>query len=230
MNLSKVFLSFFDFILPRFCTSCSKKLSLNEKAICKSCLSSIQIASVERIQSEYDRKFKNDRIIAGFYSNFVFEKDKVLQKVIHSLKYEKRFQNGTFLGEVVGKAINGMLEEWKIDFLIPIPLHPIKKAERGYNQSYYIAKGISGQTGTPVKNNLVKRARNTKSQTTMTLIERKENVDSAFSIKNKNMIIGKNILLVDDVITTGATTSECGKELIKAGANNIYAAAIAIAD
>jgi ComF family protein len=230
MNLYKAILSFLDFILPRFCASCNKKLELNEKVICEECLYSIQIAKEERIQNEYDRKFAKDKIISGFYSHFIFEKDKALQHVIHSLKYEKRFQNGIYLGEIIGKEMKQRMNEWMIDCMIPIPLHSVKKAERGYNQSFYIAKGISKVTGIPVKNNFIKRIKNTESQTTMTLIERKENVDGAFSISKKEKVVGKNILLVDDVITTGATTSECGKILIENSASRVYALSVAIAD
>jgi ComF family protein len=230
MKIDKIFSPLFDFLLPRFCSSCKRKLYVNEKIVCTECLSSIQIASDDRIHSEYERKFIKDKIISGFYSHFVFEKDKALQQLIHSLKYEKRFRNGIFLGEIVGKAAKEKLNEWRIDYLIPIPLHSIKKAERGYNQSFYIAKGISRQTGIPVKNNFLKRIKNTESQTTMTLVERKENVGNAFSLRKKDKIAGKNFLLVDDVITTGATTGECGRVLIGNSASKVYAVSVAIAD
>lgn len=222
--------SILDFFLPRFCPSCKKKLGTDEKVICRDCLSSIQVATKERIQLEYERKFAKDKFISGFYSHFIFEKEKALQQLIHSLKYEKRFQNGIFLGEIVGKAMKERMDEWIIDYLIPIPLHSIKKAERGYNQSFYISKGISKQTGIPVKQNLIKRTRNTESQTTMTLVERKENVGGAFSIRKKNNLAGKNFLLVDDVITTGATTNECAKALLENSNSKVYAVSVAIAD
>ena len=114
--------------------------------------------------------------------------------------------------------------------LLPVPLHQLKKAERGYNQSLYIAKGLSKLLKIPLGVRIFQRKRYTQSQTSMNFIERQENIKEAFNIKSDKKIKGKNILLVDDVITTGATISECGKVLLNGGANRIYAASIAIAD
>ena len=119
---------------------------------------------------------------------------------------------------------------WNFDLIVPIPLHHLKKAERGYNQSFYIAKGVRKILNIKVSDRIVKRIKYTESQTTMNISEREENIYGAFKVKLKNSISGKNILLIDDVITTGATISECGKILLEAGANRIYAASIAIAD
>ncbi len=222
--------SLFDFFLPRFCPACKTKLGVKEEVICNTCFSSIQRASRERLQFEYEKKFVRENLISGFYSHFVFEKDKALQHLIHSLKYEKRFQNGYFLGKTIANQLQPILVEWKIDLIIPVPLHPIKKANRGYNQSTYIAKGISQFTSIHYKESILKRIRNTSSQTTMTLVERKENINNAFKACKESLIQGKNLLLIDDVITTGATTTECAKVLLEAGAEKVYAASVAIAD
>ena len=117
-----------------------------------------------------------------------------------------------------------------MDLIIPIPLHQLKKAERGYNQSFYIAKGLGEILNVTASDRIVKRRKYTESQTTMTLVERQENISDAFKIRNKKIINGKVILLIDDVITTGATISECGKILLDSGAKKIFAASIAIAD
>lgn len=228
---TKLFInSVFDLILPRFCCACKIKLSSNEHTMCNCCLSKIQKASKERLKSEFDRKFLNNKIVLDFFSPFVFEKDKELQHAIHSLKYENKFPIGIFLGKTLANKIKTDRSNWNIDLIIPIPLHQLKKAERGYNQSFYIAKGIGKILKITFSDRIVKRIKYTESQTTMTLNEREENISGAFRIRNKNAINGKSILLVDDVITTGATISECGKILLEAGAKQIYAASIAIAD
>ena len=222
--------SLLDLFLPRFCCACKNKLRSNEDTMCVSCLTKIQIATEDRLKREFDRKFLNKNIVSDFFSLFVFEKDKELQHAIHSLKYENKFPVGIFLGKTLGNEIKKNRPDWIIDFIIPIPLHQLKKAERGYNQSFYIAKGLGRTTKILYSDRIVKRKKYTESQTTMTLIEREENISEAFKVRNKNAVKGKSILLVDDVITTGATISECGKILLEAGAKNIYAASVAIAD
>ncbi len=220
--------SLVDFIIPRFCPSCKSKLPSGSSYVCKDCLAKIKSPDPQRMKSEFQRKFAKSEIISDFTSRFVFEKDKELQHIIHSLKYEKKFLLGVFLGSLLGETIKNKFSDYKIDFVVPVPLHHLKKAEREFNQSLYIAKGISKKTGIRVNNRLVKRKRFTESQTTMTLSEREENIKEAFIPGKK--LNGENILLVDDVITTGSTIKECGRVLLDAGANKIYAASIAIAD
>ena len=229
MNLS-ILNPHFDFFLPRFCFACNRKLETDTVVICPDCLSKIQLADKGRMDEEYKRKFYGNGIISDFKSVFVFEKDKELQQIIHSLKYEKRFSIGLFLGKKLGETIKDNVLSWGIDLIIPVPLHHLKKAERGYNQSAYIAKGLSKELKISYNEGAVKRTRFTESQTTMTLKERQANIDGVFAVRNKNRVKGKNILLIDDVITTGSTISECGKVLLEAGANKIYAASVAIAD
>jgi ComF family protein len=228
--IKKHFTDLFDFILPRFCPGCKNKLTSSEDTVCGTCLSNIKLADPEFIKSEYQRKYASKNIISGFVSQYIFEKDKELQHIIHALKYDKKFHIGIFLGEGLGNHFKSHFQSWNINLIVPIPLHHLKKAERGFNQSYYIAKGISSQTSIAVKSNVMKRMRFTQSQTTKTLKEREENVDGAFKVRKTKDVKGKNILLVDDVMTTGATISECGRVLTEARANRIYAATVAIAD
>lgn len=229
-KIKKSTVAFIDYFLPRFCASCSAKLNLNEDAICNECLSKIELVSQGRITHEYNRKFKDHNIISDFFSLYLFEKNKELQHIIHALKYNNKFRVGIFLGELLGDALYKTRIDWQIDLIIPIPLHQLKKAERGYNQSYYIAKGINNILHKTVNGKIVRRIKYTQSQTTMNISERKENISGAFKLRNNKLNSGKNILLIDDVITTGATISECGIILKNAGAKNIYAASIAIAE
>ncbi|MFA7229452.1 MAG: ComF family protein [Melioribacteraceae bacterium] len=222
--------TFWDFFLPRFCSSCKIKLTPDERIACNPCLRKIQHTSKERTDSEYARKFLDSDIISGFASLYLFEKDGVLQQIIHDLKYEGKFQIGLFLGGQIGSELKDILDRWELDFIAPVPLHHLKRAERGYNQSYYIAKGIRSRLNIPLQNHLLVRKRFTESQTNLTLIERAENIHNAFISRKKEIIGGKNILLVDDVITTGATVTECGRVLKDNGAANIFAVSAAIAD
>lgn len=222
--------AFFDFILPRICPCCQRKLSAHEEVICKICLDSIEEVSEEKLCEEYNERFHRDGIISGIVSSFIYEKESAIQDLIHSAKYHKRFQNAFFLGKLLGRKAQSKLTQWQVDLIIPVPLHSAKKAERGYNQSYYISKGISRVTGISVCEKAVKRVRNTQSQTHLNLIERKMNVKGAFKIKSADKIKNKNILIVDDVITSGSTISECAAALKNSGADNIYVASAAIVE
>ena len=219
----------FDFFLPRFCPSCSNKLEPNEHFICNACIGKIKPAEYYFLESEYKRKFSADKIISDFLCLYVFEKDKELQHIIHEIKYKENFRLGIYLGKLIGNKLKEKIFDWSADLIIPIPLHHLKKAERGYNQSYYIAKGMSSVCKIPVNASVIKRNRFTPSQTSLNLDERKENIQGAFTLKKKKIISGKKIILVDDVITTGATISECGKVLKEAGVKEIYALSSAIA-
>ena len=224
----KLLTEIFDFFMPRLCASCGDKLDEKTAVVCGACENKIRPAQEERIISEFDRKFKSGKYISGFASLYVFEKDKELQNIIHSLKYGKNFRAGIYLGNKLGEHLGDTFSD--IDLIVPVPLHHLKKAERGYNQSYYIARGISKSTNIKIEENILKRIRFTQSQTKMNLEERRLNIENAFKVRKISRILGRNILIVDDVITTGATVNECGKVLKKAGANEVYAASVAIAD
>jgi ComF family protein len=215
----------FDFFLPRFCPGCNIKLSPYDKPVCTECLSSILIADDNLIQTEFNRKFFHTNIIKDFISKYVFETDKTLQHIIHALKYGRQFRLGIFMGYLLAEEIKS--KKWQLDLIVPVPIHHLKKAERGFNQSDYIAKGLSKSLGIPYSTKLIKRTRYTESQTGLNLDERAENVADAFKVRNSKKIVEKNILLVDDVITTGATTLECGKVLVNAGAKSVYVCSIA---
>lgn len=220
----------FDFFLPRICPSCNQILNFYEIIICDQCFEKLNLTTEALIAEEYQKKFAAKKYITNFHPVFVFEKDKEIQHIIHALKYKRHFRVGIYFGRIIGNQLKEKLDEWSVDLIIPVPLHKLKKAERGYNQSEFIAKGISLQTGIDWTKKAIKRKKYTESQTHLTAEERCANVKDAFEIRNKKLIEGKNILLVDDVITTGSTISECAHQLLQNGAKEVYAASIAIAE
>ena len=228
--IKEIFTKIFDFLLPRICPSCNQKLNSSEEIICNSCFDKLKLTPESLIQEEYHNKFAVKKYLTDFHPVFIFEKDREIQHIIHALKYNRHFHAGIYLGKIIGNQIKAKLDVWKIDLVVPVPLHPVKKAERGYNQSEFIVKGISIQTGLSWSKKIIRRKRYTETQTHLTAEERQSNVKDAFEVKNRKLVEGKNILLVDDVITTGSTISECAHQLISAGAKNIYAASIAIAE
>ena len=226
----KFFKEISDFILPRNCSACFTLLPFDQSVLCNNCLSQFKYPSEELIVAEFNRKFAGENLIKDFSSAFIFETGQPIQNLVHGLKYSKRFGNGIELGKLTGKRLIEKIKLWDADFIIPIPLHSLKKAERGFNQAFFIAKGISKITGIKINTGIVKRVKFTETQTHLNSLERKLNISKAFIVKRKNVIQGKNIILVDDVITTGATISECGKVLKNNGAANLFALSAAIAD
>src|ERR1017187_1979400 len=191
---------FFDFFLPRICPSCKNKLKLSEKCVCSACLSKILPADSTRISFEFQKKFSSKGIISGFTSLYVFEKDKEIQRIIHSMKYENNFRIGEILGKLLGDKLLNDMPVKNFDLIIPIPLHRLKKSERGYNQSYHISKGVNNKLKLELDICSVKRIKYTETQTSMNIRAREKNIAGAFKVRNANNIAGKNILIVDDVI------------------------------
>lgn len=224
-----LFTSFFDFFLPRLCSACKNKLSSAEQFVCDHCFHNIKTVTPAQLQSEFERKFLQEKLISGFQSLLVFEKDKEFQSIVHELKYNGKFRIGIFLGKLVAINLKEIIQEWDADLIIPVPLHSLKKAERGYNQAYFIAIGVNKILNIPVNQSIIARSRFTESQTTMNLLQRKENIKDAFELR-KNKIAGQRIIILDDIITTGATTNECAKILLNANADKVFALSVAIAN
>lgn len=218
-----------DFFLPRTCISCSQKLNPNDKIICRDCFEKIEKADQSRIEIEFERKFLGEGIISGFCSAFVFYDDSVLQKMIHTLKYDHNYHVGEYLGIKSAEIMKERISGWNPEIILPVPLHSLRKAERGFNQSAEIAKGISKTIKVPYRSKFIKRKKYTQTQTQFNLAERKENVQNAFSARERKQLKGTKVIIVDDVITTGATVTECGLKLLAAGAEKVYAVSVAIA-
>jgi len=136
--------------------------------------------------------------------------------MIHRLKYEGRKDIGYVLGMMAGKRIAKASGFNNIDIIVPIPLHPEKRVKRGYNQAAYFGRGVSESTGIPMRENVINKHIYTTSQTKMGRIERIKNVFDSFELVDKNSIQGRHILIVDDVLTTGATVEACARKLLEA--------------
>ena len=170
-------------------------------------------------------------MIADMLSCFLFEKEGTLQEIVHLLKYRGIKSIGVELGRIIGGCMI-LDSRYKLaDYLVPVPLHRIKQRERGYNQSEYLCKGISEVTHIPVHTSLLVRKKYTESQTQLNLDERRQNVGDAFIVNEKFVsdIEGKVFILVDDVITTGATINACARELRGCGAKAVFAISAALA-
>jgi ComF family protein len=212
------------------CISCGKLLQDGSQKVCNDCWKAIpQITQYLPLYQETRLKLLSEGNVSDLVSCFVFEKEGPFQNIAHALKYKEYKSLGVELGICIGEALKKTNLE--IDILIPVPLHRIKQRERGYNQSEFIARGIAAVTGNPVVSNAVRRIYNTKSQTKLNIEERRKNMDHAFEMApySTNIMSGKKCLLVDDIITSGATTNSCAQAILSAGTAKVIAASAALA-
>lgn len=225
--------SLYEFMYPPLCASCEARLADDDRFVCERCRATLRpLAPADAVYRQKVEMLSVDGLVSGVVSAFHFEKDGTLQHLVHQLKYEEMTKIGVELGSIVGQLVRPALGDIAIDFIVPVPLHPVKERERGYNQSVFIAEGISVAIGRPVHARLLKRVRHTRTQTALNTAERKENVAGAFALnaRHASAVREATVLLVDDIITTGATIIECARALKHHGALHVYAASIAIPD
>ena len=202
--------SFFELLFPRVCYSCGAHLFENEHEVCNRCLRSLPRTGYELVDDNpVSRMFWGRVFLERAASVFYYRKGELLQKLLHRLKYK----GGRQLGHVLGKQAGNILFQSgftaSVDVLMPVPLHEKKYRQRGYNQSELIAQGISEAVKIPVVAHKLIRTVYTESQTKKGRFERWENVSSVFALKDAGQLDGKHVLLVDDVVTTGATLEAC---------------------
>ena len=230
MTIAESILSpFIDFIYPPVCISCNRPLTEGSQKICQNCWRAIPALSKDHSLYQKTRaKLLAEGCIDDLISCYVFESDGPFQHIIHALKYQEYKSFGIELG----KQIGGLVLDWnlEIDIIVPVPLHRIKHRERGFNQSEFIAQGISWIVGKPIIANAVRRKRHTQTQTELDLEDRYKNMKDAFETlpNTSKKLYGKICLLVDDVITTGATTNSCARVILASGAKSIIAASAAL--
>ncbi len=215
-------------LFPNLCEGCRQPLLKGEEVVCLNCEALIPYTNFHLISENETALRLAGRIPFQNASSLTFfTNESLIQHLIHGLKYKSKKQNGVFLGKEIGKTIKDA--NWKIHGIIPVPLHPKKEAIRGYNQSELIANGIGEVLSIPVFNKCLQRTRNTTSQTEKTRTERVENVSGAFTLSKFEVLKGKHLLLVDDVLTTGATLESCALTLLQIPNVEISIATIAIA-
>lgn len=149
-----------------------------------------------------------------------------MRKLVHLLKYKGEARVGYKLGFLLGVQLRESSLFSDVDYVIPVPLHPKKERKRGFNQSMVIAEGVAEALGAKVGRNFVRRTVNTQTQTQKNRIERYANVRSIFSVSNVHRLEGKHLLVVDDVITTGATIESCAAELLNAATCRVSIASV----
>ncbi|HCG77076.1 MAG: ComF family protein [bacterium (Candidatus Ratteibacteria) CG_4_10_14_3_um_filter_41_18] len=198
---------FLNLLFPLHCAGCGEKLSPRKAGfpLCKNCFPQLHFYSTE---------IKSDTYAVCRYEGIV-------KKIVHNLKYKKKRFLAVIPGTILADFYKKNFNSRNIDFIVPVPLHRVRKRERGFNQAELIAERMKKILNLPWSSNLL-RIRNTPSQTLISKAERLRNLKGAFRARRPFSFYGKNILLIDDVYTTGATTEECKKILKEAKAKKVF--------
>lgn len=219
---------FLDLIFPRNCLQCGSSLFDFEPCLCTVCQGMLPVANfhLRPFDNELSSKIRGLAEVNRVMAFLRFSKKGKSQKLLHQLKYRNKPEIGEELGRLYGLSLAqlGFQEEW--DVIVPVPLHPLKQKRRGYNQSEKFGIGLSKSLDIKLEN-ILERKKFTETQTKKSRLQRLDNVEEVFDLKVNEKVNGLRILLVDDVITTGATLCACANVLLANGAKTVDLATIA---
>ncbi len=229
MQFRRYWDSFIAILFPPLCASCENVLLNQEELLCSYCQYHLPINDHHLFSdNEVMRRIQFKAPIEMGAAFLSFSKSSLIQTMIHKLKYGKAFDIGIYLGRQFGQQLLVSPFFRELDIIVPLPLHHKKKKARGYNQSECIAQGLAEVLKLDIDTTRLVRLVNSPSQTTMGRMDRYENVEDVFACLDAEALAGKNILLVDDVLTTGATIASAARTLAEKG-GRVYIAVLAIA-
>ncbi|XWN35670.1 MAG: phosphoribosyltransferase family protein [Roseivirga sp.] len=222
---------FVHLFFPHYCLTCPQVLVQGETLLCASCFYELPLTNSHVTLDNLVAQKLHGRIpISHAMALYKFRKMSKVQQLLHQLKYKRQ----PIIGRLLGKKYGTMLKEAGLsttfDLIVPVPLHASKLRQRGYNQSDFFAQGLAEAMAVPWASHGVRRVKHTPTQTHKSKLERLENVADAFQVTHSQVVCDQRLLLVDDIITTGATIEACGLALLAAGAKAINVATIAVTE
>ena len=220
-----------DLISPRLCVVCGNRLAVTEETLCSKCYMHLPRTNFDHDLYEnvmaklFWGQIKLEKATALFY----YEPHAETAQILYEMKYKNHPEIGVVMGRMMAKELVRSRLFEGIDAIVPVPLTKKRERQRGYNQSLELAKGVNEVTGLPIYNKVVKRTKFMGSQTQRGRWERNENVEHVFELVDGDSLIGKHVLLIDDVVTTGATIIACAQEMQKASDVKISVLALGFA-
>jgi len=229
--IAGIFRDFFGLFFPDNCVSCNQQLVRGEEVICMNCLYHLPRTNFHlRDDNPVAKTFWGRVPLQKATAYYYFSKGSKFRKLIHRLKYNGQRHIGVFLGKHFAGELQKANYLESIQRIIPVPLHPAKERKRGYNQSFYIARGMSQASGIPLDARSLVRITASETQTRKSRFERWKNVGEIFPVVAAEKLMNQHILLVDDVITTGATMEACAHKILEVPGTKVSAVALAYAN
>lgn len=214
---------------PRVCAACGNRLQQREKVVCTVCMHKLPVIKEQRIAEETIKEHFYGRVEVHRAASLLFYRKKGLsQHLIHQLKYRGDERISAFLGDWLSAII--AKEEWKedIDMVLPVPLHKNRKRRRGYNQVTGFGQALANHIGCEFKEDILIKTIDSKTQVFKNRWARTQLENAYFTVRNEHLLKGKHLLLVDDIITTGATLETCAENLLKGSPSKISIATMAV--
>ena len=228
--LTKILNDINSVLIPQVCFGCNAHLHRGEEIVCTVCRNDLPLTEYNfNDENPVDRMFYGRINIKKASSFLFFAENGIVQKLIHSLKYKNQEQVSAFLGDWYGQVLKDEKDfVGHIDVVVPVPLHPKKMRQRGYNQTEGFAQRLAYHLNAEYVDNILIKTANTKTQTKKGRIGRWQGDTELYTLSNADYLKGKHILLVDDVITTGATMEICARALQKMAGTTIYLTSMAV--
>ncbi len=229
IGLTEIKNSFLHLLFPHVCAGCGNDMLNENSLLCIRCMDALPETNFElHPGNPVEKVFWGRLPLAGATAQFYFTKESLMQHLMHQFKYKSNKSLGFQLGQLMGEQLvaSGRFE---VDAMVPLPLFPSRERRRGYNQATVLCEGMAKTMRVPILGKAIIRSQHTETQTKKGRVERWENIEGKFELKDPSLLRNKHILLVDDVVTTGATLEACGQELLKAGNLHLSVATLCMA-
>lgn len=222
--------SVLNLFFPHVCAGCGSDLLDIQNSLCLKCINNMPQTQFHlHAGNPVEKHFWGRITVTNATAQYYFTKESLMQHLMHQLKYKGNKELGLFMGKLMGHQLLQAERFAGINALIPLPLFPAKERKRGYNQATVLCKGIAAVMNIPVWEDVIIRNEHTETQTKKSRVERWQNMEGKFELINPEKIRNKHLLLVDDVVTTGATLEACGHELLQQGNTKLSIATLCYA-